>query len=254
MRLNLVRVAALPAVILLAALGSVSCSKLPAGEADTAALAGPPDLSGVWLPISKESGRWPGERPFTPAFLQARAKWDADTTPIDLTRDDSHTSCLPYTLPQMMTAITPYPFEIVMTPRRIYLLTETFGQVRRIDLSERGAGEVLPTRAGISHGRWKGSELVVETTNILPEKEGSRFPASAALRVSERMSLELDAEGNRKLVNVVTVVDPFVYQEPVTVRMVYRSAPNVQVGEYICEQDVWEQHLSGTSSLIPWRQ
>jgi hypothetical protein len=49
------------------------------------------------------------------------------------------------------------------------------------------------------------------------------------------------------------VIDPQVYEKPVVIRMVYKAAPDVQVGEYICEQDLWEQHLAGSFSRIPWR-
>jgi hypothetical protein len=51
----------------------------------------------------------------------------------------------------------------------------------------------------------------------------------------------------------VTVHDPPVYREPIVVRMVYKAAPDVQLGEYICGQDLWDQHRDGSSSRIPWR-
>jgi hypothetical protein len=44
-----------------------------------------------------------------------------------------------------------------------------------------------------------------------------------------------------------------VYREPISVRMVYKWAKDVEVGEYICEQDVWDQHRDGNNSRIPWR-
>jgi hypothetical protein len=49
------------------------------------------------------------------------------------------------------------------------------------------------------------------------------------------------------------VTDPLTYTQPVTVRMVYRTVPGVEVGEYICEQDLWDQHRDGNASRIPWR-
>jgi hypothetical protein len=211
------------------------------------------DISGVWLPISKESGRWPDERPFTPAMQARRAQWQKTNAPIDMTRDDDHVSCLPYTLPYMMTTITQYPFEIVATPERIHLFTEVFGQVRRIELTGSPPDDVLPSRTGVSYGHWEGAQLVIETRGILAENEGSRFPSSPALRVQERISVREGTAAGRQLINEVTVIDPFVYEKPITIRMVYKSAPDVQVGEYICEQDLWDQHLDGNRSKIPWR-
>jgi hypothetical protein len=212
-----------------------------------------PDFTGVWLPNARASGRWPEVRPYTPAIAAKQAQWIKATAPIDLMRDDSYTSCIPYTLPYMMTTITQYPFEIVMAPHRIYLFTEVFGQVRRIYLDGTAPADALPSRTGISRGRWEGSQLVVETTNILPQNESDRYPGSRALRVVERFSLQGAGNDGRQLVNEITIIDPPVYGKPVVVRMVHKSATDVQVGEYICEQDLWDQHLDGNRSQIPWR-
>lgn len=224
-----------------------------AASAESAAPARP-DFSGVWLPNSKESGRWPEERPFTPAMAKLREQWTKDTAPIDFSRDDDHTSCLPYTLPYLATTITQYPFEIVSTPRRIYFFTEVYGQVRRIDMDDAPVSpEQLPSRVGTSRGHWEGSQLLVETTHILPENEGSRFPSSPALHVIERLSLTEGGELGRQLVDEITIRDPLVYQQPITIRMVYKPARGVAVDEYICNQDIWDQHLDGSTSKIPWR-
>jgi hypothetical protein len=240
---------------LLAAAVALTAGAFPrSAPAADAAPAARPDFSGVWLPNAKASARWPDPRPYTKTLQDLRAKWDAATTPVDLTRDDDYTSCMPYTLPYMMTTITQYPFEIVSTPKRIYLFTETYGQVRRIDIDAPPAvSDSLPSRAGVSRGHWEGSQLVIETTNLLPAHEGSRYPASPALRVVERMSIE-NGEAGKQLVNEITFEDPAVYEKPVTLRMVHKAArEDVQVGEYICQQDLWDQHLDGSTSKIPWR-
>ena len=213
-----------------------------------------PDFSGVWLPNSKESGRWPQERPFTPEMANSRVQWAKDTAPIDFTRDDDHTSCLSYTLPYLATTITQYPFEIVSTPHRIYFFTEVYGQVRRIDLDAPAVSpEQLPSRVGTSRGHWEGSQLVVETTHILPENEGSRFPSSPALKVTERFSFVESGEFGKQLVDEITLRDPLVYQQPIIIKMVYKPARDIAVDEYICNQDIWDQHLDGSTSKIPWR-
>jgi hypothetical protein len=224
-------------------------------RAETARAPDRPDFSGVWLPNSRESGRWPEQRPFTAAMEKLRAQWAKDTAPIDFTRDDDHTSCLPYTLPFLTTTITQYPFEIVSTSHRIYVFTEVYGQVRRIDLDAPPVSpEQLPTRVGSSRGHWEGAQLVVETTHILPENEGSRFPSSPALRVVERFSLAASAELGKQLVDEITILDPPVYREPFTIRMVYKPAGrDVVVDEYLCNQDIWDQHLDRSTSKIPWR-
>ncbi len=213
-----------------------------------------PDFSGVWFPDAKASGRWPAQRPYTASFAAVREKWMQTYTPIDLTRDDENTSCIPYTLPYVMTTITQYPFEIIQTPLRIYLLTEVFGQVRRIQIGATQSGEQLPSRMGTSVGHWEGSELVVETTHILPLHTGHRFPSSPAQRVVERFSLGNDGPAGRRMHVEVQVIDPLVYSRPIIIPMVYDPAPaGEEPGEYICGQDLWDQHMDGSTSRIPWR-
>ncbi len=213
-----------------------------------------PDFSGVWQPNPKESGRWPQERPFTKAMADALARWTKMSSPMDLTVDDDHESCLPYTLPYMLTTTTTYPFEIVTTPHRIYVYREIYGQFRRIDMDGTPASpDTLPSRTGVSRGHWEGSQLVVESTHILPENEGSRFPSSPALRVMERISLEKSGEFGKQLIDEVTVDDPLVYEKPIVIRMVYKPEPGIEIGEYMCEQDLWDQHVEGSTSKLPWR-
>jgi hypothetical protein len=221
--------------------------------AAVAAEAPKPDFSGVWLPNSKETGRWPAQPPFTPAMTAARARWNAAYSPIDLTRDDEYISCMPYLLPQIVSTFTQYPFEIVATPQQILVLTEVFGQVRRIHMNAAPPGDRLPTHTGYSRGHWEGAQLVVETTHILPQHEGSRFPSSPSMRMVERLSLQEGGPTGKQLIDEVTVIDPTVYSEPVKFRMVYKWARGVEVAEYICEQDLWDQHRDGNASTIPWR-
>lgn len=246
------------AILSLTLLAAASLNHSPpaqAAEPSNGSSAAKPDFSGVWLPNSKESGRWPEERPFTPAMAKLRAQWVKDTDPIDMTVDDDHTSCLPYTLPYLATTITQYPFEIVSTPQRIYFFTEVYGQVRRIDLDAPPVSpERLPSRVGSSRGHWEGSQLVVETTHVLPENEGSRFPSSPELQVIERFSLAESSELGKQLVDEITIRDRQVYEQPITIRMVYKpAAPGVEVGEYICNEDIWDAHRDGATSKIPWR-
>jgi hypothetical protein len=213
------------------------------------------NLDGVWLPVGKASRLWPAERPFTKEMAARRAEWTRRTAPIDLTRDDEHISCLPYTLANMMITVTQYPIEVFTTPRRVYVLTETFGQVRRIELGASPvSADTLPSRTGVSRGRWEGDKLVVETTHILPEHEGARNPSSSQLRFQERFSLEDAGAAGLHLINEITIADPLVYTQPIQLRMAYkRAAPGVGIGEYVCNEDLWDQQRDGATSVIPWR-
>jgi hypothetical protein len=220
-----------------------------AGAAD----APKPDFSGVWLPMSRESGRWPAQPPFTPAMSAARESWNKAVAPVDITRgDDEYISCMPYALPQIVLAITQYPLEIFQTPAQILIHAEVYGQIRRIHMGEAPPVDRLSTHTGHSRGHWEGNQLVVETSHILPVHEGGRYPGSAAMRVVERFSLQGTGQ-ERQLIDEVTITDPLVYTQPIKVRMVYKTVAGVEVGEYICQQDLWDQHRDGNASRIPWR-
>jgi hypothetical protein len=215
-----------------------------------------PDFSGVWLPDGrKNAGQWPKQPPFTPAMKASRAAYAAKYLPQDKEVDDENTSCIPYGMLTTMLGIAQYPFEILSTPTQLTLLTEIFGSVRRIYLDgRRPPPELLPSRMGFSTGHWEGATLVVETTHLTPENEGSARPGSAAQRIVERFSVVPDAQYGKELVDEITVHDPTVYTQPITVTMRYKWAPDVQVGEYLCQQDIWDQNKEGHPSEIPWRK
>jgi hypothetical protein len=215
-----------------------------------------PEFSGVWLPNGrKNAGQWPKQPPFTREMLEAREKFAARHHPIDPEVDDEHTSCLPYMLTQQMLLIAQYPFEIIATPAQLTFVMETYGSVRRIHLDGRKPpAELLPSRMGFSTGRWEGNTLVVETTHLLPESEGNQRPGSLMQRVVERLSLVESAESGKELVSELTVHDPLVYAQPVSVRLHYKWSPDIEVGEYFCQQDLWDQNMDGNPSHVPWRK
>lgn len=215
-----------------------------------------PDFSGVWLPNGrKNAGLWPKQPPFTSAMQEARAKFAAQHHPIDPEVDDEHTSCLPYSMTAAMMLIAQYPFEIIATRTQLTFVMETYGSVRRIYLDGRKPpAELLPSRMGFSTGRWEGNVLIVETTHLLPESEGNQRPGSLMQRVVERFSLIPSAEQGKELVNDLTIHDPLVYTQPVSVRLHYKWSPDIQVGEYFCHQDIWDQNMDGNPTNIPWRK
>ena len=63
-----------------------------------------------------------------------------------------------------------------------------------------------------------------------------------------------DENGQKQLRNQITIHDPVVLTQPVTVNMLYKWSPDIEVGEYLCQQDIWDQNLQGSPSTVPWRQ
>jgi hypothetical protein len=251
--------AALAASLLAAAL-------LAAGPAGVADAASPPAshppvaraMAGVWLPDGRRSERLPRDWPFTDEARAAAEAYQKQYGPIDPTVDDANASCIPESFPYAMRLIAQYPFELLFTPGRATLFHEIFGNIRRIDIGvPTGPTDPLPTAMGTSVGRWDGETLVVETTRVRKDGYG-RFsgnpPVSNARRFVERITLGTDEEGRRQLRNEITIHDPAVLTRPVVLQMRYKWSPDIEVGEYLCQQDIWDQNVQGSPSSVPWRQ
>ncbi len=215
-------------------------------------------MAGVWLPDSRNSGRLPQQWPLNAEAQRAADHYQQQYGPIDPRIDDANISCLPEAHPYSMRLIAQYPMELLFTPGRATFFFEVYGGIRRVYLDEqRRDDDVLPSVMGHSVGRWEGDTLVIETTHIRKEGAG-RFsgnpPISAARRIVERISLGKDSEGRKQLRNDMTIEDPLVLTAPVTIQMRYKWSPDIEVGEYLCQQDIWDQNLQGSPSSVPWRQ
>jgi hypothetical protein len=215
------------------------------------------EMAGVWLPDSKRSDRTPAQWPLRPEAAAAREKWLAEYGPVDATVDDANASCIAEAMPWPARLIAQYPFEVLFTPDRVTVFYEVFGSLRRIPLGPaRNTFEALPTAMGRSVGRWEGDTLVVETDMIRREgagKPSGNPPISNARRIVERWSLGKDETGSKQLRNEITLIDPVVLTGPVKMTMRYKWSPDIAVGEYLCQQDIWDQNLQGSPSTVPWR-
>jgi hypothetical protein len=113
---------------------------------------------------------------------------------------------------------------------------------------------ILPTAMGYSIGHWEGDTLVVETTHLRPYPYMDDLPTSSDARVEERMHLEDredDGEMRRYLVNEVTLIDPKVYTEPVTIVGQIRLEPDLYILEYTCTNTLWEEYLERRGLVLP---
>jgi hypothetical protein len=239
--------------LLLAALACCATGA-PAQEHPDIAL----EMAGIWLPDGRRSERLPRDLPYTSAARASMEDYQRRYGPIDATLDDKNASCVPEPFPYGMRLIAQYPFELLFTPRRVTLFFEIFGGVRRIELDPRAhPPDPLPTAMGTSTAHWEGDTLVVETSRVRKEGAG-RFsgdpPASLGRRFVERISLGKDDAGRRQLRNEITIHDAAVFSRPVVMRMVYKWSPEIAIGEYLCQQDIWDQNQQGSPSSVPWRR
>lgn len=254
--------AAIAIVMAMAVAAALLClAGTSAGAAEAGATGHPAvarEMAGVWLPDGRNSGRPPQQWPLREEARVAQQRWLALHGPVDPLIDDANASCIPESMPYPVRLFAQYPFELLFTPRRVTMFFEIFGNIRRIPLdAPPPAHERLPTAMGYSRGHWEGDVLVVETTSIRRDGAGAptgSSPVSNARRITEHWSLGRDAAGAKQLRNDITIHDPVVLTGPVSFRMLYKWSPDIAVGEYLCQQDIWDQNLQGSPSTVPWRQ
>jgi hypothetical protein len=182
----------------------------------------PVDFTGIWSRTSSGLARVTLD--YTPAAQRVVAAYHY--------LDDPSLRCVSPGLVRV--SGWPYPLEIVQNDAQIAILYESFHEVRRIFLDERGYPDNLPHRAmGYSLGHWEGSTLVVETKMLTPGYvDLAGQPLSENARVVERMSL---GENGQLLRSELTVYDPENYRRPVTRHRAWRKTLKTTILEYDCD-------------------
>jgi hypothetical protein len=198
---------------------------------------GHPDLTGVYGNAGLPAGTAaPPLKPGADKFRIVRGPDDIRGRTTLTTGND----CKPLGIPQ--TYITPYPFQIVQTPKQILIIYEYPNAIRWIPIDGRPHEvDPDPTWMGSSIGRWDGDTLVVDAIGFNDKTEVHGFMHTEALHVVERFRLLPD----RNLQYDVTVEDPNVWQTPWTIpaRTFPRRQELENVAEFVCESTVDYQRL-----------
>jgi hypothetical protein len=142
--------------------------------------------------------------------------------------------CVPLGVPQSF--VTPYPFQIVQTPKFILMVFEYPNTFRFIPTDGRShPADPDPTWMGDSVGHWEGDTLVVDAVGFNDKTEVSGYMHTESLHVVERYrrvetGLQYD----------VTVDDPNVFASPWTLpARILPFRPDLErVDEYVCENKV----------------
>jgi hypothetical protein len=212
------------------------------------AAATPPDLTGIWT--MQANGRagaalnGPGDfertAPFTPL---ARAKLAEYHALVDPTGDTPGAHCVPHGMPLAVFLGGGYPVEFIQRPEQLTIIYETHNEVRRVFLDGRHIDpkDILPSRGGISQGRWEGDTLVVETTGL---KESIDQPTAHGenARIVERYT-PLTRDGMRRLRVEVTIHDPEFYTSPSTLVREYTELQEGRMLDYDCTEPDWDEYL-----------
>ena len=233
---NTLSVAVVLAVVLGtgAALAAQEWKSAPPTPADWAALAKLPDFTGVWEAptVGRGGGARAGGPPavpqLTPAYAAKKRELDA------LNTDDTEAAnCLPTGMPAIMGH--PYPYEFLVTPGKVTIVTEAYMQVRPIYTDGRPMpADPDPTFNGTSIGSWQGDTLVVESIAFSPLTTIARnIPHSDKMRIVERFRLT----GPDTMTVETTVTDPEALTTPWTTTRTWARHRDWTIREYICEEN-----------------
>jgi hypothetical protein len=187
------------------------------------------------LIVDPADGKLP---PFTPA---AQKRWDAVTAARKQNLSDSHLDrgaydrCITRGVPgAMMPGFYNHNYHILQTPGYVVILVEMIHDARIIPVDGRPhLNGSIRQWLGDSRGRWEGSTLVVETTNVNDKvfERGAAHGYGGNMRFVERFT-RVDADS---IDYQFTVEDPTTFTKPWTV-----SAPMVKtegpIYEYACHE------------------
>jgi hypothetical protein len=186
----------------------------------------PVDLAGTWTATQELDFR-----KYTMALTPAGEAWLETYLPY---YDQPDVRCTSIGLPALMTYS--FPFEIIASADRLTMIYEYQSKVRRIWMDDRKPGEyMIASRMGHSNGRWDGSTLVIDTTNL--EKTVRDFRGeliSENARIEERYSL---SEDGTTMTAVVTVHDPENYERPPVRRRMWKRDNSAEIFPYTCDPD-----------------
>jgi hypothetical protein len=205
--------------------GTAAAAVRPATPKDARMPDGKPDFTGVYGFAGVRGAVAPALKPGAEKFKIVRGPNEVrgNTT---LGPD-----CVPLGVPQSF--VTPYPFQIVQTPKMIVMIFEYPNTFRFIPTDRRPHPvDPDPTWMGDAVGHWDGDTLVVDTIGFNDKTEVSGYMHTESLHVIERYRrVETGLEYN------VTVEDPNVWVSPwVLPQRILPSRPEVEhVEEYVCE-------------------
>jgi len=194
---------------------------------------GTPDLTGVYNFAGLPAGTTPP--PLKPGAEKFRIVRGAPGDVKGRTTLTTGNDCNPLGIPQ--TYITPYPFQIVHTPKLIVMIYEYPNAVRFVPIDGRPLPvDPDPAWMGTSVGRWEGDTLVVEAIGFNDKTEVHGFMHTESLRVVERFR-RLD---NGSLQYEVRVEDPNVWEGPWAIpARTFAFRPEMEyVSEFVCESRV----------------
>jgi hypothetical protein len=200
------------------------------------------DLSGVWNMHSTPAQRKYINSTYTKDSPEmtpwAKAKYDAAkpsngprSNPLTVTDDPVLRKCFPPGTPRIY--LQPFPFQIVSTPKEIFMIFEYDHTIRQIFMDGRKhPDDVTPTYMGHSIGKWEGNTLVVDTVGFNErtwlDRDGHQH--SDQLHVVERFH-RLNMENMQV---DITMHDPKALVAPWVTQLNFQLKPDWDIMELAC--------------------
>jgi hypothetical protein len=215
--------------------------------AASAALAAPPDFTGVWTNTGRAAmgGTTQAAGGALPLKPEAKQRVESYAKLVAKSGATPGGVCLGTGMPGSMLGSGGYPMEIIQRPEQITVVYEAHNETRRIYFGDRNAPQAdrVPGRNGYSAGRWEGDTLVVETDNLVDQVD-QRWPHSDQATIVERYRLDgQDEQGRPVLAVTMTLADPVFYTAPVVVEKRWAKVPNGRLLPYECNEEYWVEQL-----------
>ncbi|MGC3980260.1 MAG: hypothetical protein QM808_03285 [Steroidobacteraceae bacterium] len=213
-------------------LARLTLSSLALSSIATAAT--PPDLSGVWQVSAavRELKTTDGKAP--PLLPDAQKTYDERRAQLKQGKASFDTTqrCKPMGQPRIMYDSKDFPFDIVQTPKKIFIGYQWNRQPRHIYIDENHSG-ISPVFYGYSSGRWEGNTLVVQVVGIDDSTllDASGLPHSDAMKLTERYQLK---NNGQQLEVRYSFDDPSTFSKNWDAVVTFNKIPNGRVAEDIC--------------------
>jgi hypothetical protein len=210
--------------------------------APVAALAAPPDLTGVWSIVEARSTLKTADGATPPLTDAGKALYEQHQKAAakgERASFDETTICLPPGLPRLM--LVNKPFEIIQRDKVVYFVHQDNRMPRRAYFGEKLPVDPDPLYLGYSVAHWDGNALVIDSSGF---REGtllddSGLPHSPGLKLTERYELGKDGKTLRAQ---FTIDDAQMYSKPWTAVATYRARPGYEIPEEVCADSMESTH------------
>jgi hypothetical protein len=196
--------------------------------------------------VDPPDGRLPPLTPEAQAKLDAKMKLRREPNPASWVSWSIYDRCISRGVAgSILPVVYGNGLEIVQTPGYVAIRYEMVHDVRIIPTDGRPhVGSNIRSYMGDAVGHWEGKTLVVETTNLLPDRLAVGVNGDGGAPYSEDMKLtERFTRVSPNTVNYqLTVNDPKTYTAPWTVAFPITQEPGYQLFEYACHEGNMAMH------------